>query len=61
MQVMRNHQDPASPLFPEPANQSVKLSLSEVVNPLCRFIKDQQFRIAEQGPGQHHALELSSG
>ena len=60
MQVVGYHQDSATPLITDLSDQAIQFGLAEVVHPLGWFIQDQQFGFAEQGPGQHHPLKLSS-
>ena len=56
MQIVGNHQHAAAVTVTQTGDQAVQLGLTGHVYALHRFIKHQQFRLAQQRPGQQHAL-----
>jgi hypothetical protein len=47
VQVVGNHQDTAPSMIPDFPDQGIQFSLTTYINPLHRFIENQQVRISE--------------
>jgi hypothetical protein len=60
MQIVRNYQDAAIAALANARDQAVKLGLTGDVHALGRFIKRQQFRLAQQRAGEKNALQLAA-
>ncbi|MCY1407932.1 hypothetical protein D9M71_232440 [compost metagenome] len=61
MQIVGDHQHAATVTVAQAGDQAVQLSLAGHVDTLYRLIEYQQFRFAQQGPGQQHALHFATG
>ncbi|MCY1415037.1 hypothetical protein D9M71_305050 [compost metagenome] len=58
---MGNHQHAAAVAVAQAGNQAVQLGLAGDVDALHRFVEYQQFRFAQQRPGQQYTLHLTAG
>ncbi|MNF93031.1 hypothetical protein D3C84_756910 [compost metagenome] len=61
MQIVGDHQHTATMTVTQAGDQAVQLGLAGHVDTLYRFVEYQQFRFAQQGPGQQHALHFATG
>ncbi|MNC53382.1 hypothetical protein D3C75_1027870 [compost metagenome] len=61
VQVVGDHQHAAAVALAQAADQPVQLGLAGDVDALHRLVEHQQFRLAQQGAGQQHALQLAAG
>ena len=60
MQVVRNHEDPATVGITDPFDQGVEIRLAIQVDPLYRFVQCQKIRISQQRPSKQGALQLAA-